>query len=121
MTQIFFIPFKFPSLNDYIAAMNNNRHAGNNMKQEFTDIAAKYAMSLRKIEPPVHIMFTYREANTKRDPDNITFAKKFILDGLVKAGKLPDDSQKYIRNFSEFWEINPDDVGVEVMIEEVDA
>ena len=30
------------------------------------------------------------------DPDNIDFARKFILDGLVMANVLQDDSQQYI-------------------------
>tara|TARA_R110000824_G_scaffold46353_2_gene133390 strand:+ start:573 stop:956 length:384 start_codon:yes stop_codon:yes gene_type:complete len=34
----------------------------------------------------------------KRDPDNLRgVATKYVLDGLVKAGIIPDDSPKYIK------------------------
>lgn len=119
MTQIYFLPIKFPSLNEFISAMNRNRHVGNAMKQEFTDEVAWASKMLRPITSPVHITFIYQEANRKRDPDNITFAKKFILDGLVKAGVLPNDTQAWVEGFTETWRVVPDDVGVEVKIVEV--
>jgi Holliday junction resolvase RusA-like endonuclease len=34
--------------------------------------------------------------HSRRDPDNQSFGAKMILDGLVKAGVLPDDSRKWI-------------------------
>jgi Holliday junction resolvase RusA-like endonuclease len=90
----------------------------NNMKQEFTDGVAWASKMLRPVSSPVHITFIYQEANRKRDPDNITFAKKFILDGLVKAGVLPNDTQAWVVGFTETWRVVPDDVGVEVRIVE---
>ena len=43
------------------------------------------------------VRFEWHEKTKKRDYDNIAFAKKFILDALVKNGVLVDDSRKYVK------------------------
>ena len=125
MTQELFIPYRFPSLNEYIAAMNRNRFIGNKMKQDCTHFVhqtARYA-KLGHFTKPITIAINYWEPNSRRDPDNITFAKKFILDGLKEAGVITDDSQKWIRgiDFERWFVVSPDDkVGVHVIMTEVD-
>lgn len=129
-TQSFFIPHRFPGLNDMIAADRNNRYTGGRLKKEWTGITHMYAKRLKPVTMPVTIEFVYYEPNNKRDPDNITAAKKYILDGLVSAGILPDDTQKWIMGFTDFWfplpspkskvQILPKQrVGVSVTIKEV--
>lgn len=52
--------------------------------------------------------------------DNIAFAHKFILDGLVDAGVLKGDSRKFVIGLEDdFSEIDPDNPRVEVTIYEV--
>ena len=41
------------------------------------------------------------EENKKRDLDNICFAKKFILDALVKANVLKNDTHNYVVGFTD--------------------
>ncbi len=124
MTQELFIPYRFPSLNEYIGAMNRNRFIGNKMKQECTDFVrqtARYA-KLGHFTEPITIGLNYWEPNAKRDPDNITFAKKFILDGLKLAGVITDDSQKWIRgiDFERWYTCSKEDrVGVHIIMTEV--
>lgn len=123
LRQTLFLPYQFPSLNEYISAMNRNRHIANKMKQEWTERVAWEAKA-QKIVPyqtPVALSFTWLEPNAKRDPDNIIFAKKFILDGLVTAGVLPNDTQKWVRGFNfERWIVVKDasKIGVEVTLQE---
>lgn len=38
-------------------------------------------------------------ANRRRDLDNVCFGKKFVCDGLVKAGVLIDDKPRYVVGF----------------------
>lgn len=118
--QHLYIDFTFPSLNDYIKAMNGNRYTGNHMKQEFTDTVfwACRAQGLSVYAIPVELKFTYYEKNHKRDPDNIVFAKKFILDGIVKAGIIPNDTQKYIKKFTDEWVVDGTNTGILVQIKE---
>lgn len=53
---------------------------------------------------PIKIHFHWIEGNKKRDLDNIAFAKKFILDAMVKYGKLSDDNRRYVTAFTDTFE-----------------
>lgn len=114
--QDLWLPGRLPGLNEYIAAMNSSRYTGNSMKQEHTDAVAWQAKKLRQVEKPVFIQFIWKEPNRLRDPDNIVFAKKFILDGLVLAGVLPNDNQKWIIGFQDYLFINEKRPGVGVIL-----
>ena len=65
-----------------------------------------FLKKLPKFQHPVSIHFHWVEKNQKRDIDNIAFAKKFILDALVKLGKLKDDNQQYVKSFTDTFEIS---------------
>lgn len=95
------IPLKLPSLNDYIKTCRGNKYAGANMKKNIENQIALYINKLPKFERPITINFEWVESNKKRDFDNICFAKKFILDTLVKAGKLKDDNRKHVVGFTD--------------------
>ena len=65
------------------------------------------------MESPATIRFTWHVKNRKSDPDNIAFAKKYVLDGMVKAGIIPDDTHRYIKGFEDRFVISAKE-GVEV-------
>lgn len=92
------IPFKLPSLNDYIRICNRNRFEGNNFKKgvENNIIWAIKRAKTPAIEKPVRIKYTWIEKNKKRDIDNVSSAKKYILDALQRAKILKNDSPKYV-------------------------
>lgn len=129
--QTFFLPIKFPGLNEYVDANRRNRHIGAKMKQEYTDTVTMLVKNKGfHVKYPVTIDFVWQEENTRRDPDNIIFAKKFILDGLVDAGILPADTQKWIMGFTDSWIAKPPknskiaihpqiEVGVQVTVKEI--
>lgn len=71
-----------------------------------------------KIKKPVRVHFLWIEPNKKRDYDNVAFAKKFILDGMVKAGLIEGDSQAYVKGFADKFYIDSKRAGVEVEIKE---
>ena len=93
------IPYKFPSLNSYINACRINRYAGAKMKAEVEHDISWFVKDLPRFENPVEIDFHWLEGNKKRDLDNCAFAKKFILDALVKCGKLKDDNRRCVQGF----------------------
>lgn len=97
----FEIPFKLPSLNDYIKACRANAYAGAEMKKKVESDITPFLARLPAFYNPVFLTFNWVESNLKRDADNIAFAKKFILDSLVKAGKLKDDSRRYVKGFKD--------------------
>lgn len=114
--QALWLPGRLPGLNEYIAAINSSRYVGNNMKKEHTEAVAWQAKKLRQVEKPVFIQFTWKEPNRLRDPDNIVFAKKLILDGLVSAKILPNDNQKWIIGFQDHIFIDEKNPGVGIIL-----
>lgn len=101
------IPFRLPSLNEYIKAskiIKGKWNAGNQMKQDIQEDIMYFINKLPTYEKPVEIHFHWIEENKKRDLDNICYAKKFILDALVKAGKLKNDNRKYVAGFRDTFE-----------------
>lgn len=98
------IPLKLPSCNDYINECRKNRYAGAKMKAEIEESIGWYLMKLPKFEKPVNINFKWIEGNKRRDLDGICFGKKFILDALVKSGKLTDDNRNYVYAFTDTFE-----------------
>ena len=98
------IPLKLPSLNEYINECRKNRYAGATMKKNVENEIALYINKLPQFERPIRINFEWVESNKRRDFDNICFAKKFILDTLVKAGKLKDDNRNFVKGFRDDFE-----------------
>ena len=98
------IPFRLPSLNEYIDNCRRNRYAGATMKKQVESDIAYYINKLPEYKKPIKIHFYWVEENKRRDLDNIAFAKKFILDSLVKAGKLKDDNRRCVTGFTDSFE-----------------
>ena len=98
------IPFKLPSCNEYINACRSNRYKGATMKKGVENHIMYFLGGLPQFENPVTIKFHWIERNKRRDLDGICFAKKFILDALVKAGKLRDDNAKCVTAFTDTFE-----------------
>ena len=95
------IPMRLPSLNQYINECRKNRYAGAKMKKEVESDIAWYINRLPQYKNPIKIHFLWIEENKRRDYDNVCFAKKFILDSMVKAGKLKDDNRNYVVGFTD--------------------
>ena len=98
------IPFRLPSLNQYINECRKNRYAGAKIKKDVDEDIGWYINTLPKYKKPIRIHFHWVEENKRRDFDNICFAKKFILDSMVKAGKLKDDNRNYVVGFEDSFE-----------------
>lgn len=98
------ISMKLPSLNEYINACRSNRFQGGKMKKDLENDIGVYIAKLPRFEKPVKIHFHWVEGNKRRDLDNVAFAKKFILDSMVKNGKLKDDNRKFVTAFTDTFE-----------------
>lgn len=94
---------EFTTLNEYIRAERGSlRHAAQIKRSETARVlAACRACGVPPVSDyPVWIGFAWGISNLRRDPDNIRFAAKFILDGMVRAGILRDDGAAEIAGFS---------------------
>ena len=98
------IPLKLVSLNEYIRACRSNKFAGAKMKADMQEQISWYITKMPKYNKPIFIHFHWVEGNKRRDIDNAAFGKKFILDAMVKMGKIPDDNPNYIKGFSDTFE-----------------
>lgn len=101
---------KLPSLNEVIGANRKNVYLGNKLKQQVQEMIMPQILELPAFEEPIEIVFCWQEPNKRRDADNVTSAKKFILDALQKAGKLINDTQKYVSvKDIGIWNIDPNE------------
>ena len=100
-TNEYVISMKLPSLNEVINVNRYNRYAGNNLKQNTQELIYQYIKDMPRYEKPIKIDFHWYEGNKRRDLDNIASAKKFILDTMVKYGKLKDDNRKNVCAFTD--------------------
>lgn len=98
------INMKLPSLNDYTKWCRGNKFLANKRKQELEYFIALYLKEMPRWDKPIKIHFHWIEGNKKRDLDNICFSKKFILDSMVKYGKLKDDNRNCVCAFTDTFE-----------------
>lgn len=93
------IPFRLPSCNTYINECRRNKYAGAKMKAETEEMICFYLQKIPHIDKPIQIHFHWVEENKRRDLDGICFAKKFILDAMVKSNIINDDNRKCVTAF----------------------
>lgn len=105
-------------LNEHDGANRANRFAGAKLKETMTSLVAYQVKGKPPILEPCYITFRWRYSS-KHDFDNIRFGCKYVLDGMVKAGVLPNDNQKWVLGFrGDFFEKVPvGDEGVTVVVE----
>jgi len=96
------IPFKLPSLNEYINKLNRNRYVGSKFKKD-VELDICWQIKLQRLKPitkPCMLIITWQEANRRRDIDNVYSASKYILDSLQTIGVLPTDGAKWVKGIS---------------------
>lgn len=110
-------------LNEYTKVNRTNSFLANKIKRDQEEIViwSAKACKLEKVRAyPIGLKIKWYEQNAKRDIDNITFAVKFILDGLVKNGYLENDSQKFVKSIEHIVDIDRERPRVEVEIKEIE-
>lgn len=119
------IPGRLDALNEYTKANRTSAIVGANMKKkherkimQYIDVQLLHTDEKFKPIAKAHVTFKWVEPNMMRDPDNIAFAKKFILDALVTKGILAGDGWKVIKGFSDDFAVSKDRPRIEVYIQE---
>ena len=105
-----------PSLNDVIEANRRNKYAGAKMKKTIQNSIGMQIMSQCKDKfDMLQINIKWYEKNRKRDYDNVSSSKKFILDALVQCKIIANDGQKniYPKFIDEFY-LDRDNPRVEI-------
>ena len=97
ITQTFIIKGELTDCNTYMNAERSSRYAAADIKKAETERVA-WDIKKHKLKPMARIdqiIIQWYSKDKKKDTDNIEFAKKFIMDGIVAAGIVPSDSRKY--------------------------
>lgn len=105
-------------MNEIIAEAKKWKTAYNSMKQEATEICRLSCLRLPRIDFKMQLYIIYHCKNKRRDMDNIAVAKKFIFDGMIKAGKIKNDGWKEIGGWTEEFRIDKKNPRIEVIISE---
>ena len=115
------ISVRMPNLNDYTRAIGHSRYLGGEMKEEWDNLVMQEAQAqqLGHFTEPITIEFHWYEPNTNRDVDNVAFAKKFILDGLQKAGVITNDNYRWVKGFSDHFHYEGK-AGVHIIMTEIE-
>ena len=105
-----YIKGELTDLNTFVNAERTNRYIGAKIKKTETERIywSCREQQLQVKTKPCTIIFSWYSKNKKKDNDNISFAKKFILDGLVQAGILYDDTQEWVTGFEDHFYIDKD-------------
>ena len=118
MHETLIIKGQLPSLNEYTRANRAHRMQGAQMKadaEQYIGLCIRN-QHIESVPGGAYITFTWFEPNKKRDLDNICFAKKFILDALVKNGVLDNDGWKGVIGFTDYFYIDKQNPRIEVEI-----
>ena len=110
MRQELWIPGPLPGMNETIAAAKGFGGRGygySKIKHRWTE-AVQLLAKAAQLKPvsSARFSFVWRERKRSRDPDNFTAARKFVLDGLVAAGVIPDDGWAEVLGFSDAWTVS---------------
>ena len=99
---------RFPTLNEYIDCERGSTIAAAAMKKKCTEQVKEQCLSqqIGPVNGKVDLLFEWH-SSTRHDPDNVAFAKKFIIDGLQLAGVLENDNRKFVGTMAD--EIIQDD------------
>lgn len=105
-------------LNEHDNKNRVNRFAGAKLKADMTNLVAMQLIGKPAITEPCYVTFHWRFSG-KHDFDNIRFACKYVLDGMVKAAILPNDNQKWVLGFGGdyFTKVPKGEEGVTVVVE----
>ncbi len=114
------IPGDLVDLNTYINAERTNRYVAAGLKRSQTEIVAYYARHKKPVPSyPVRVVYRWYMRDSRKDIDNVAFAKKFINDGLVEVGVLKGDSQRFVSAFRDEFYIDKENPRIEVDFEAI--
>lgn len=115
------VPGEMPGMNEIIAAAKSHFGAYATMKTTYTHAVAWAAKAARVPRLRRAMVFCHWLVKDQRhNPDNIQAAIKFVLDGLVVAGVLPNDGWRQIEGIGHAFDVDPDNPRVEITIIEAE-
>ena len=114
----FVLTGEYCTLNEYSDANRTHYRYGASIKKAETNRAAvELGLQWDGVPIPKSVFkFTWYRKNRRTDPDNISFAKKFILDAMQEVGILENDGWSQIKGFIDCYEVDKDNPRVEIEV-----
>ena len=94
------IRLPLPQLNDVLREAKAHWAAYSGPKKKLTRAIALQAMfeRMERITDPYNVLCTWHPQDRRVDPSNLSYALKYLEDGLVLAEVLPGDGYKWVRS-----------------------
>lgn len=96
----FVVDQSLPTLNEIIKASKRHWGTYSAMKKKYNDIVVSAIVGAGCVPATPHqrvdVMCTWHENGKKRDPDNVMAGIKFVLDAMVNAGVIENDTRDNI-------------------------
>lgn len=109
-----------PALNEYLQITRSRYGYSAKTKRNWTRLCADCFINQFnkdiKLEYPYEFVFVWYCKNKRKDPDNISFAHKFIFDGMQIAGFMKNDNWAHITDISDFYLIDKENPHVDMFI-----
>src|SRR6056297_2263094 len=99
------VPGDLPGLNEIVDAAKRGWYPYSQLKKANTEAVAYCSLGGKKFEF-AEISVIWHCKDKRKDKDNIAAGMKFILDGLVMARVLPNDTWKHVKRFSHEFRID---------------
>jgi Holliday junction resolvase RusA-like endonuclease len=121
----FVISGRLSGTNDIIRLAAYNRYLGGAQRKREKDqcyaaIMAQNQSVRARFTKPVRVSMAWIEPNGRRDLDNISGGQKVILDALVMARVLPNDTREWLKGISHtFPPPDKSNPRIEVTVEEI--
>ena len=105
------IPGRLPGENEIIKAAKRSGKGTSNQYTKLKKDWSNYVADIVKacdLEPAesIFVYFEWVDQDQRRDKDNIAAAKKFVFDGMVKAGFIENDGWKQVIGWRESFSVN---------------
>lgn len=103
------IPGELPTLNEWINAERIHRMRAAKLKANTQKYIRSFIQHAPEFKGHVFVSFNWIRSNMRFDKDNVSFAKKFILDALQESSVIERDSWKLCTPFTKGYAINKSD------------
>lgn len=115
----FVIPGELPAMNEIIKASKSHYGAYAKLKKDYTALVMIHAKGLPEVKK-ADFEITWYCKNKRKDPDNVAGGgTKILLDGLIKAGIIPNDGWNEVNSITHDFKVDKDNPRIEVEIREI--
>lgn len=121
MEQLLIIKGALPGRNESEKAARTHWTVGAKLKKEYTELVMWEckAQKIKPVQEKARVEVTFYEKDMRRDSDNVFGGLKYILDGIVNAGILKNDTRKLVDLYINPVQLDRQNPRIEIKIKEL--